>query len=165
MEKVLAVLLGGNMSSRMFLSVREKQGLSYYINSSTDDFQDIGIFSTKAGVDLNRTELAVSSIITEYKKIVEEKVPQKELTKAKDYIKGKMILGLEDSEEYAHLIAKQALLHGKIKTPKEIMAEIDKVTMEDIARVSQDIFKPEKMKLAIIGPFEDKERFEKLLKF
>ncbi|MBI2639162.1 insulinase family protein [Candidatus Peregrinibacteria bacterium] len=163
-EKVLAVILGGNMSSRMFLAVREAKGLAYYVQTSTDDYLDTGIISTRAGVDTKRAPLAVEAICAEYKKIRGEKVPAAELKKAKEYLKGKLILRLEDSEEYAHLIGKTELLHCKMETPEHIMEEIDKVTASDIARVSEDLFRPDRLRLAAIGPYEKKEEFEELLK-
>lgn len=163
-EKVLAVILGGNMSSRMFLAVREAKGLAYYVQTSTDDYLDTGIISTRAGVDTKRAPLAVEAICTEYKKIRGEKVPAAELKKAKEYLKGKLILRLEDSEEYAHLIGKNELLHEKTESPEQIMEEIDKVTAADIARVSEDLFRPDRLRLAAIGPYEKKEEFEAALK-
>ncbi|KKP37289.1 MAG: Peptidase, M16 family [Candidatus Peregrinibacteria bacterium GW2011_GWA2_33_10] len=161
--KVLSVILGGNMSSRMFSAIREKKGLTYYIHTSTDDYQDIGVISTNAGVDVKRIEEAVSSIIHEYALIKKEGVPEDELKKAKDFIKGKMTLRLEDSEEFAHLLGKQELLHNKIRTPSEIMKEIDKVTKEDILRICRDLFVQEKMKLAVIGPFGNGENLKNLM--
>jgi len=161
--KVLSVILGGNMSSRMFLAVREDKGLSYYISTSTDDYNDSGIISTRAGVDVKRTVLAVEAICEEYKKIRGEVVPEAELTKAKEYLKGKLALRLEDSEEYAHLLGKYELLTGKIESPEEIVKEIDKVTAEDVARVSKDLFKDENLRMSAIGPYENKEEFEKVL--
>ena len=163
-EKVLAVILGGNMSSRMFLAVREAKGLSYYIQTSTDDYSDKGIISTRAGLDTKRAALAVEAICTEYKKIRGEKVPKAELVKAKEYLKGKLVLRLEDSEEYAHLIGKEELMHGEVLSPEEISAEIDKVTAADVACVSSDLFRPENLRLAAIGPYENKEEFEAVLK-
>lgn len=162
-EKLLAVILGGNMSSRMFLGVREAKGLSYYIQTSTDDYTDSGVISTRAGVDVKRIKLAIEAIVEEYKKIRGEAVPKKELTKAKEYLKGKLVLRLEDSEEYAHLLGKHELLYGKLKTIEELMKEIDAVTIADIARVSEDLFRPENLRLAAIGPYEKKEEFEEVL--
>jgi predicted Zn-dependent peptidase len=163
--KVLSVILGGNMSSRMFLSVREAQGLAYYIHTNTDNYVDTGLISTTAGVDLKRIDLAISAIIGEYKKIAGEDVPESELKKAKEFIKGKMILKLEDSEEYAHLLGKYELLHKAPKTPEEIMQMVDKVTVSDVRRVAEELFKEERIKLAVIGPYEDEERFHELMKF
>ncbi len=165
--KVLSVLLGGNMSSRMFLGVREAKGLAYYISTSTDNYQDGGCIVTNAGVDLTRIDDAIVSIINEYKLVRDGEIPAEELKKAKSYLKGKMVLGLEDSEEYAHLIAKYELLTGEAKMPEAIMKNIDKVTIDDLKKVALDLFRGDKMKLAVIGPYgdADKERFESMLKF
>jgi len=163
--KVLSTILGGNMSSRMFLNVREAKGLAYYIHTSTDNYQDAGAIVTNAGVDLKRCDEAIKGIIAEYKKITEADIPAVELKKAKSYLKGKMLLGLEDSEEYAHLLAKYELLHGKVKLPEEIRKLVEKVTIKDVRRVAQDLFKAENMKIALIGPFSDKKHFEGMLKF
>ena len=163
-EKVLSVILGGNMSSRMFLGVREAKGLAYYIHTTTDDYIDTGIISTRAGVDVKRINLAIQAICEEYKKIRGEKISAQELKKSKEYLKGKFALRLEDSEEFAHLNGKQELLHGKIKTPEQIAKEIDAVTAADIARVSADLFNEKELRLAVIGPYEKKEEFEKILR-
>jgi predicted Zn-dependent peptidase len=163
--KLLAIVLGGNMSSRMFLSVREQQGLAYYINSTTDEYTDTGTFTTNAGVSLEGIDKAITAIMKEYKKVLDEPVPQAELKKAQEFLKGKMVLRLEDSEEFAHLIGKYELLYDKMKSPEEIMKAIDKVTAKDLQRVAQDLFKEEAARLAVIGPYEDEERFMKLLKF
>jgi predicted Zn-dependent peptidase len=163
--KLLAVVLGGNMSSRMFLGVREAKGLAYYIQSSTDDYVDAGVISTRAGVDLKRVEDAVRGIVAEYKTVRDELVPEKELQKSKDYLKGKMVLKLEDSEEVAHLLAQHEVLFGEIRTAEDISREVDKITSEDLQRVAQDLFKEDRLYFAGIGPWEDKARFEALLKF
>lgn len=162
-EKVLATILGGNMSSRMFLAVREAKGLSYYIQTSTDDYMDIGVISTRAGVDVKRIDEAIEGIVEEYRKIRGEVVPERELTKAKEFLKGKLALRLEDSEEYAHLIGKHEILHHRIRTPDELENKIDAVTAEDIARVSEALLQKNKLYCAVIGPYEKKDRFEKLL--
>ncbi|MBI2634473.1 insulinase family protein [Candidatus Peregrinibacteria bacterium] len=163
--KLLSVILGGNMSSRMFLGVREAHGLAYYIHTSVDSYADSGLLVTNAGVDLKRIDQAITGIIEEYRKVRDEDVPEAELKKAKSYLKGKMILNLEDSEEFAHLLAKYELLRGGAVDPAEITKKIDAVAVADVARVAKDIFKEEGMKLAVIGPYGEKERFEKLLKF
>lgn len=164
-EKILSVILGGNMSSRMFLNVREAKGLSYYIRTTTDDYKDVGAMSTSAGVDITRVDLAVEAILEEYKKIMEEKVGEDELKKAKEFMKGKIILRLEDSEEYAHLMGKQALLYPKIETVDEILKSIDKVTANDILNLSQQILKEENLKMALIGPYDDEGHFAELLHY
>jgi len=164
-EKILSIILGGNMSSRMFMNVREAKGLSYYIRTNTDDYSDTGILSTSAGVDLKRVNLAIGAILEEYRKITEEKVGAAELTKAKEFMKGKIILRLEDSEEYAHLMGKQALLFPEIRTVDQILKKIDAVTADDVLRLARELFQEEKFRLALIGPFEDPSHFEKLLHY
>lgn len=163
--KLLAVILGGNMSSRMFLGVREAKGLAYYIHTSTDNYNDGGVIVTNAGVDLKRIDEAIAGIIAEYKRARDEDIPEAELKKAKSYLKGKMVLNLEDSEEFAHLLAKYELLRGAAKDPEELIKLIDKVKVADISRVAKELFVEDKMKLAVIGPYSDKEHLESLLKF
>ncbi|MDX9970582.1 MAG: pitrilysin family protein [Candidatus Gracilibacteria bacterium] len=164
---LLSAILGGGMSSRLFLAVREAKGLAYYIKMSTDDYIDGGTFAAFAGVDLKRIDDAISSIVDEYKKVVEEGVTEKELSKAKAYLKGKIVLSLEDSEEYSHYLAKYELLHGEAHDPDYYLKRLEKVTLSDINRVIKNIMVADKMKLAVIGPYnaEDKARFEKLLNF
>lgn len=162
--KLLSVILGGNMSSRMFLSIREKRGLAYYIHTASDDYTDCGILSTNAGVDLNRVEMAVSAIVDEYKKVAEKPVPSRELKKSQEFLKGKIILRLEDSEEYAHFLGKYELLYNRARTPEEVMKKIDEVTVADVHRVARDIFNKDRLRLAAIGPFENEAKFDKLLK-
>ncbi len=164
-EKMLSIVLGGGMSSRMFLNVREAKGLCYYIRCSTDDYTDVGAFSTSAGVDLKRIDDAIVAIIEEYRKIKEEVIDDAELTKAKEFMKGKIILRLEDSEELGHLMGKQALLYPDISSVDRILEKIDAVTVEDVHRVANDLLQEDKLRLAVIGPYNDKARFEKLLHF
>lgn len=163
-EKLLDIILGGNMSSRMFLAVREAKGLCYYIHTQSDNFTDSGIMSTGAGIKLRSIDDAIKAILLEYEKICKKKVSDEELQKAKNFIKGKMVLRLEDSEQYAHLLGKYELLHDKILRPEDIMKAFDQITPEDIQRVAKDILSPEKIKIGVIGPYDDKERFEKLLR-
>lgn len=163
--KILSVILGGNMSSRMFLNVREAKGLAYYIRTTTDDYTDTGVLSTSAGIDLTRIDLAIAAILEEYRKIAEEKVSEEELKKAKDFMKGKIVLRLEDSEEYAHLMGKQGLLYPTIESAEEILKKIDAVTSDDVLRLSRELLKEENIHLALIGPYTDKAHFEGLLHY
>lgn len=161
--KVAATILGGNMSSRMFLNVREAQGLCYYVSTSTDQFSDAGIISTRAGVDTTRVKDALIAIIKEYKDVLENGVTEEEVQKAKQYLKGKIILKLEDSEEYAHLLARQELLRNEINTPEDIHKKIDSVTKESIHEYIKTYFTTENLYMALIGPYSDDEEFKKLL--
>lgn len=164
-EKVLASILGGNMSSRMFMSVREAQGLCYYIRTSTDSYSDCGAISTSAGVKVESVEQAITAIMAEYKKIREELVDPKELTKAKEFMKGKIILRLEDSEEYANMMGTQLLIFNEVRSVDEILKKIDAVTAQDVQRIAQQLFTEDKVKLAMIGPYENEEGFASLLKY
>ena len=165
-QELLAIILGagGMMSNRLFTEVREKLGLAYYIRTEADANTDTGFLVTNAGVDNMRVEKSISTILKEYKKISQTKVPASELKKAKDNIKGKMAIYLETSDAQSNFYGLQEILERKIMTPQELFREIDKVSQNDILKVAKDIFQPEKLNLALIGPFKDKAKFEKLLK-
>lgn len=160
---LLANILGGNMSSRMVISVRERQGLAYYIGTAVDTDTDTGTLFTRAGIDNTKTEKAIKSILKEYQKISEKKITQKELQKAKNNIKGSTLIDMESSDSQASFIGFQELLTKKILTLEQEFAKIDAVTINDIQRVAKDVCRPEKLNLALIGPFKDKNKFEKLL--
>ncbi len=160
---LLAVILGGNMSSRMFISVRERQGLAYYIGTEADLDTDSGSLVTRAGVDNLKAEKAIRIILKEYQKLSKFKISPAELKKAKDYIKGTSLISMEASDQQAAYYGFQELLTNEILTLEQKFAKIDKVSVNDIQRVAKDLFKPENLNLALIGPFRDKKYFEKLL--
>lgn len=161
---LLAVILGGNMSSRLFTEVREKRGLAYHVRTSIDAFSDCGYLATQAGVNHDKLEITIKTILDEYRKISTEKVSNKELQNAKDYIKGKSIMGLESSDEVAMFFVDQEVAKKKIMTLPEIFDKIDKITENDILRVAKDVFQDKKLNLAVIGPHEDGKKLEKVLK-
>ena len=160
----LNVILGANMSSRLFINVRERHGLCYFIKSDLNPYQDIGALLIQAGLDKARIKQAIKVIFNELKKLKTQKIKPQELKKAKDYIRGKTILNLEDSSEVADWYGTQELLTNQIKTPEQKLKLIDKVTSSDIKRVAKDIFKTPKTNLALIGSFQNKNKFLKLLK-
>jgi len=161
---VLANLLGGVMSSRIFTEIREKRGMAYYIKTMSENYTDTGYLVTHAGIGNKRTEEAIKIILKEYKNLKEKKVPREELQKAKDNIKGHLYLGLETSDAWASYLGTQEILKRKISTPAQECKMIDKVSQDDILKVARDIFQPKKLNLALIGPFKDKNKFQKLLK-
>jgi len=163
-QDILSVILGGMMSSRLFIEVREKLGLAYYIRTEAETDSDTGFLATRAGVDNKNVEKAISTILKEYRKISQEKITDGELKKAKDYIKGKTALVLEGSDDLASFYGTQELLEKKILTLNEIYAKIDKVSSRDVMEVAQDIFQSKNLNLAMVGPFKDKSFFEKILK-
>ncbi|HDL75031.1 MAG TPA: insulinase family protein, partial [bacterium] len=163
-QEILTALLGGFMSSRLWVSIRERKGLGYYVRTISDFSTDTGYLTTSVGVDNKRVEETIKLILREYKDLKSKKINSKELQKAKDYLKGSSALSLESSDSKASFYATQDLLEEKILTLKQIYTKIDKVTADDILRVSKDIFQPKNLNLALIGPFKDKKRFKKLLK-
>lgn len=163
-EKLLSVILGGNMSSRMFLRIREAKGLCYYISTDVDGYLDAGSISTRAGVDQSRLHEAIADIVREYKICADMGVTPEELQRAKDYMKGKITLGLEDSEERAHFYGKQLLLYPHIRDVEEYFGKIDAVSVKDVNELAAQLLKPELLRLVVIGKEEKKEELQELLK-
>lgn len=162
-QSVLSAVLGGGMSSRLFIEVRERRGLAYYVRASGSSYQDTGSFNVGSGVQVSKIEEAITVILSELKKIKDIQVPAEEIKKAKEYIKGKTILALEDNQVRLDWFLDRAAFHKKINTPEEAFKKIDAVTAKDIQKVANDLFKMSKMTLAIIGPYKDKDKFKKLL--
>ncbi|MDP2934614.1 MAG: pitrilysin family protein, partial [bacterium] len=162
--RVLSAVLGGGMSSRMWISVRERKGLAYYVWVYNNVDLDAGFLLTQAGVNNDKIDEAIKEILNQFKLIKNRKISTKELRKAKDYIKGGAILGMESSDAQASFCANQELMENRILTLDKIFAKIEAVTAKDIQRVAKDIFRPEKLNLALIGPFKDKSKFEKIIK-
>ena len=161
---ILSTILGANMSSRLFTLIRERKGLCYYIRTSSDSSTDTGYLVTQAGIPHKNLEQVIKLIIREYKKFKTRKITEKELQKAKDYLKGTLNLKLESSDFQASFYSLEELLTDKILTPEEKFAKLDKVTISDVQKIAQNIFKPEKLNLAIIGPHKSKSKFQSLLK-
>lgn len=160
---ILATILGGNMSSRLFTEVREKRGLAYSVHTDTDTYVDCGYIATQAGVEHENLEETVKIILAEYKKTTIEKVSEKELRNAKDYIKGRSVMGLEQSDEVAMYCADQEVRKNKIMTPEEFFANVEKVTADDVLRVAKNVFKDKNLNLAVIGPHRLQKKLEKIL--
>lgn len=161
---VLNSVLGVGMSSRLFIEVRERRGLAYYCRSNVSEYLDTGFLVAQSGVDLKRTNEAIKVVLNEFDKLRSRKVAIKELAKAKEIIKGRLVLGLEDSYMVAQFFGGQELLMKKIRTPEQVIKKIEAVTAADVKRVACDIFKNEKLNLAVIGPFKDKGKFENILR-
>jgi predicted Zn-dependent peptidase len=160
---ILAVILGGYFSSRIVYSLREKQGLTYYIETETEYYSDAGYLVTRAGVPNDKVEKAIKIILKEHKKIISGKISEAEIQRAKKHIKGKTIIALESSSEMANWIGSQEILKEKILTLKQIFAKIDRVKAKDIQKTAKEIFVSKKLNLALIGPFRNEKKFRKLL--
>ncbi len=162
--QVMETILGHGMSSRLFSSVREQKGLAYTVRAGSDTYHDTGVFVVYAGVGIGKIDESIVAILEELKRLTKEKVTPKELQKGKDYIKGRLDLSLEDSQEVAQLFGLRELLEKRILTVAEIISLIERVTDEDIIRVAARLFQTEKLNLSVIGPYESQDRFLKLLK-
>lgn len=161
---VLATLLGGCASSRMFIELRDRRGLAYYVTTDSVLYRDNGNLVTQVGVDVKKIDEAIKIVLNEYWKVCREKVTPKELKKIKELLKGRLILSLEHSDSVARRYTLTNVLEGKSRDLQETIKKIESVTADDLQRVAKDIFAPEKLNLAVIGPYNDKERFLKLLK-
>jgi len=160
---VLAVILGGGMSSRLFIEIRERRGLAYYVRCEPEYFTDSGYLVARAGVRLDKVEEAIKVVWEQMNGLCTKPVGDKELKKAQEMIKGQLVLALEDSQVVANRCAAQLLLEKKIRSPQQTMKAIDQVKAADIQRVARALLRPEKLNLAVIGPFQSPARFKKLL--
>lgn len=160
---LLNAILGDGMSSRLFYEVREQQGLAYDVSTSPVNYHDTGAFVIYAGVEPKRTPAALRAILRELGRIREEPVGAEELTRAKEYTKGRMALRLEDTHSVASWLGGQEALLDEVRELDENLVRIDAVTVEDIQRVSRAIFTDEWLRLALIGPHKDAVQFDDLL--
>ncbi|PIV00975.1 hypothetical protein COS55_02650 [Candidatus Shapirobacteria bacterium CG03_land_8_20_14_0_80_40_19] len=160
---VLGAILGGGMSSRLFIEVRERRGLAYYVKAVSDLHHETGYFAARAGVNIGKAHEAVKVILDEFGKVKKGEVKQEELNKAKEYLKGHVALDLEDSLEVALWYGRKQLLQEETETPQEMFAKIDKVTLEDVNRVAKRVLVKEKVNLAMIGPLKEEEKFLELI--
>lgn len=156
---LLATILGGGMSSRLFIQVRERRGLCYYISSGGEFYHDCGSFVTQAGVtnNLEKVKEAIKTILEEHEKIKTGNIKSKELLKAKEMIKGRLLLSMEDSMNIASFFGTKKILQNKILTPKEIIEKIEDVTAEEITKLAKDIFTKKNLNFALIGPFQERD--------
>jgi predicted Zn-dependent peptidase len=161
--RILAVILGGNMSSRLFVKVREEQGLCYYVRANTDTYMDAGFLVASAGVDNSRLKHAVQAIVDQFKEIRDHGVTDEEMERAKSYLTGKTLLSMEDSEHVAEYYSAQDRMEGTRETPAEVLELLLKVTKADVTAVAQDIFQDQKLRLAVIGPDHESSHLEKIL--
>lgn len=160
---ILAAILGGGMSSRLFMEVRERRGLAYYVKAGNGNYRDTGNFEVRSGVQVDKIEAAIQVILAELKRIASEPVPDKELAKAKEYLKGKTTLALEDNQARLDWYMDEVAFANKVKSPKDYFKLIDKVSITDVQKLAQKLFNPKQMSLAVIGPYKNQKSFEKLL--
>jgi predicted Zn-dependent peptidase len=157
--QMLATVLGTGMSSRLFLEVRERRGLAYYVYGLNHSYTDAGSLFAQAGVDLSRVDEAVKVIVEQFRRMADETVPPDELEKARSLAKGRFVLQTESPQGLILFGLRREVLEGSAIEPEELLAALDEVTAEDVQRVAQDILGSSGLHLAVIGPFDDQERF------
>lgn len=157
---LLHIVLGANMSSRLFNEVREKKGLAYEIGTQARYFYDTGAFFIHAGVDNRKISSAVSTIIKEMEKITKFKVIKNEFSRAKEYYTGQLLMSLEDTLDHMLWVGEQEIALKRIKSQRDILEEVNKVTIEDLKRVAKDIFRSSKLSLAVVGPLPSETQSE-----
>jgi predicted Zn-dependent peptidase len=153
---LLATVLGGGMSSRW---------LAYYIYGHQQGYTDAGTLFAQGGVDIQRIDDAVSTVVGEFGRMAAEPIEPDELEKARNFAKGRLVLSLEDPKGMILFGLRNEVLEGTLREPDEVLAGLDAVMIEDIQRVAQDIIREDRLNFALIGPFDDPERFQKLLAF
>lgn len=158
---IMSTILGGTMSSRLFISVRERKGLAYSVRSSNTAYDDAGVFSIQAGLDKTRVPLAYKTIIQELRKMKRDGVTPKEVKEAIDHIRGGLLLQMENSSHQAEWYGDEELFLDKVQTPEEFMKKLEKITAADVKAMAQEILNEKKMRLAVIGPYKNEEAFLK----
>jgi predicted Zn-dependent peptidase len=158
-------ILGDGMSSRLFQTIREEQGLAYDIGSYFNSYYETGSLIVSAGVDPSHTQEVIEATITELERLCQEPVQNDELARIKAYVRGGILLGLEGTQQVASWLGSQECLYNRVWNIDEVLAKVDAVSVEDIQRVARICFAPEWRRLAIIGPDDSRQaaRFEKLL--
>ena len=160
---LLATVLGGGMSSRLFTEVRERRGLAYYCFGTAHPYTDAGSLYAQAGVDIKRIDEAVETIVHELRKIAAEPIPTEELEKARAFTKGRFALQLESPHSMIMFGLRRETLLGVAEEPDSVVAAVDAVTADDVRRVAEDVLGNSRLLLALVGPFDDPTRFEPLI--
>ncbi len=163
--KLLAQILGGSMSSRLFVEVREKRGLCYFVSAGHIAFEDTGAFMITSGLDTKRIGEAVEVIWKEVQKIVKDGVTATELKHAKEHVRGKMTLYFEDTSNQASWYLRQWQTYGKIRTPEISVQELEAVTQKQIQEVAKALFQPNNLFVSLVGAFEKKSMVESFFPF
>lgn len=161
---ILGAILGWGMSSRLFREIREKRGLAYRISAAADFYADIGEFTVYTGLKLEKVEEGLQVIKAELERVVNEKITEDELKKAKEMIRGRLALSTESTNFLAGYFSGQFIMDRKIETFEEYLEKIDAVTLDNVQEVARELFKTERFNLQIIGPFKNVKPFERILK-
>jgi|ERR1043166_2871249 predicted Zn-dependent peptidase len=148
---LLASVVGGGTSSRLWQTIREERGLAYSVGAGGSTFSDVGVFNIYAGTSPKQLNEVLDLSLAEMRRVVNEIVPEEELTLAKDQAISSILLGLESSSARASALARQEIIHGRRITPEEIIEKVEAVKAEDLQRVAQENFKSETLALGALG--------------
>jgi predicted Zn-dependent peptidase len=148
---VLNTLLGGGMSSRLFQNIRERQGLVYAVFSELSLYRDAGCLAVYAGTSLESTPKVVESVLSEFRQLKDKFVPDEELRRAKDHLKGSLMLGLESTSSRMANLARQAIYFGRFFSLDEMVQSIEEVTADQVREIARTFFAPERVNLTVLG--------------
>jgi predicted Zn-dependent peptidase len=162
-QSTIEAILSSGMSSRLFQEIRENRGLVYSVYGYFRPYADVGQGVVYAGTDLERVEETISATVGELRKLRDLPVPEEELRRTKDLRKGRLLMGLEDSRSVAAWIGSQEATYGEIKTPEQVMERIEAVTVAEVQELSRELFRNERLSLALVGPYENEAKFRDLL--
>ena len=152
---ILNTVLGGGMSSRLFQNIRERQGLAYAVFSELSMYRDTGCLAVYAGTSLESTARVVECVLKEFSDLKQNRIPDEELRRAKEHLKGSMMLGLESTSSRMGNLARQALYFGRFFSLDEMAESIEQVTGEQIQKLAQDLFNPERIALTVLGKLDN----------
>jgi predicted Zn-dependent peptidase len=148
---VLSNVLGGGMSSRLFQNIRERQGLAYAIFSEMNSYRDAGVLSVYAGTSLETVSQLIRSVLEEFRRMKDEPLPEEELRRAKDHLKGATLLALEGTGQRMNSLARYHIYFDRHYTAQELIAMLEEVTAADVQRLAQDFFQSERIAASVVG--------------
>jgi len=148
---ILNNILGGGMSSRLFQNIRERQGLAYAIFSDVNSYRDAGVLSVYAGTSLETAEQLVRSVLDEFRRLKDEPLDAEELRRAKDHLKGSLLLSLEGSGSRMNSLARYHLYFNRHFTPQELIAMLESVTAEEVQQIAREFFEPGRVAASVVG--------------
>lgn len=161
---LLSIILGGTMSSRLFITIRERLGLCYIIRAGLTQYEDTGNVAVMAGLDKGRLQPALTAILKELQRVKDKPVTREELSRAKEFFRGKLVLNLEDSEHVANWVGKQQLFLRRVETPEQKIAKMNRVTAVEVQRVANRAFRFNALAAGLIGPVADAKVLEQLVR-
>lgn len=161
---LLNTILGDGMSSRLFQEIREKRGLAYTVSSFASAMEDCGYFGCYAAVEPKNAAATLRAMLDELARLAQEAVPDTELAKAKELVKGGLLLSMEDTHSIAGWYGRQEALRQTILTVDDVTAQIDAVTVQDLQRVARELFRTDWLNLAVVGPFRTEGKFVQALR-